>query len=60
MPRHAKGPRLARHVNKMWCIRDDNGVFKSTGLETAEKLKRRSRSTSPRKTDQVGQLHRNK
>ena len=31
MPRLAKGPRLHRHVNEIWCIRDDGGKFLSTG-----------------------------
>ena len=31
MPRHAKGARLHRHENGIWCIRDSGGYFRSTG-----------------------------
>lgn len=55
MPRHAKGPRLHRHANGIWCIRDDGGYFRSTGTrerrqaETtlAEYIARKDRTTGP-------------
>ena len=40
MPRHAKGPRLHRHVNEIWNIRDNGGVFKSTGTRNRREAER--------------------
>ena len=61
MPRHAKGPRLHRHVNKVWCIRDDGGKFLSTGTRDrreaeatlARYIAEKNRPTGPATPDQV-------
>ena len=61
MPRHAKGPRLHRHVNGIYAIRDDGGVFKSTGTRDrreaqaalARYLNERDRPSGPASPDQV-------
>ena len=61
MPRQAKGPRLHRHVNGIWCIRDDGGVFKSTGTRNRREAERtfarylaeKDRPDGPATPDQV-------
>ena len=61
MPRQAKGPRLHRHVNGVWAIRDDGGVFKSTGTRNrreaegalATYIATKHRPTGPATPDQV-------
>ena len=61
MPRHAKGPRLHRHVNEIWCIRDDGGKFLSTGTRNRREAERslaryiaeKDRPSGPASPDQM-------